>query len=140
MLRKARVNQATSRLFEEKLYEIALAEISNESRRAGLWAKALSQAEGNEQKAEGLYLTLRVQSLRDEILLDTTVNEFLKSRKNRHSVPASEVVSSEFKKKEDNQYSSLFSEIAHNWKIHLPFIILIVPVMIIILGALISQN
>ena len=48
---------------DEDLYELAYSEINSDSRRQGLWAKALSRSLGDEQKAKALYIQLRVQQL-----------------------------------------------------------------------------
>ena len=48
---------------EEELYAMALVEVRNENRRLGLWAKLLSEAMGDEAKAEALYIRKRVAEL-----------------------------------------------------------------------------
>lgn len=55
-----------ARLIEEKMFEQALLELESGKRRSGLWAKALAHSYGNEEKARGLYLKFRVQSISDE--------------------------------------------------------------------------
>ena len=64
---KYKTNQAISRLTEEMLYAQVAEEIQNGIRRDGLWAKAISEAELNEDKAKAIYIKLRVQSLIDEM-------------------------------------------------------------------------
>jgi hypothetical protein len=59
-------NTAVSRLIEERLYEQVAEEITTGKLRTGLWTKALANAEGNNEKAEGIYIKLRIQSLKDE--------------------------------------------------------------------------
>ena len=56
-----------SRRYEEKLYEVALKEFENDDIRKGLYAKALSKADGDKEKANGIYLKLRVQSIIDDV-------------------------------------------------------------------------
>jgi hypothetical protein len=56
-----------SRRREEILYGVALDEVENNEIRKGLYAKALAKADGNKEKADGIYLRLRVQSLIDAI-------------------------------------------------------------------------
>lgn len=51
---------------EENLYEMALTEMQGESRRNGLWARALSEAMGDERKTEALYIGYRVEQLTTE--------------------------------------------------------------------------
>jgi hypothetical protein len=57
---------AANRLLEESLYNQALTELESGEMRGGLWAKALVNASGDEQKARGLYLRYRVQAMIDE--------------------------------------------------------------------------
>ena len=64
---KVKKETINSRLYEEKLYEAALEEFENNEIRKGLYAKALSKADGDKEKANGIYLKLRVQSIKDEI-------------------------------------------------------------------------
>ena len=61
-----RRSSAAHRLAEEQLYQAALAELDTLGMRGGLWAKALAAVAGDEQKARGLYLKYRVQSMIDE--------------------------------------------------------------------------
>lgn len=57
---------AEERLLEEKLYALVLQEIESGIRRDGLWAKALSDCNFDEQMTKALYIKLRVQSIKDE--------------------------------------------------------------------------
>jgi hypothetical protein len=66
MFKKLRRSGAAHRLAEEQLYEAALTELNALEMRGGLWAKALADGAGDEQKARGLYLKYRVQSMIDE--------------------------------------------------------------------------
>ena len=50
---------------EEELYAMALDEVRSENRRRGLWAKMLSEAMGDEAKAEAIYIQSRVAELTD---------------------------------------------------------------------------
>ena len=51
---------------EESLYEIAFNELNSEKRRNGLWAKALSESNGDEKLAGSLYIKYRVRLLKKE--------------------------------------------------------------------------
>ena len=51
---------------EETLYEIAAVEIATASVVPGLYAKAFSDAEGDEKRAAARYIRLRVQQLKTE--------------------------------------------------------------------------
>ena len=64
---KAKKTTIESRRYQEKLYEVALEDFENGEIRKGLYSKALSKAEGNKEKAEGIYLKLRVKSIMDDI-------------------------------------------------------------------------
>lgn len=86
MFEKFRKNQAVHRLIEEQLYEQALAELDSGQLRSGLWAKALADSSGDEQKVRGLYLKYRVQAMKDEAEL---ASGFLAKAKEEthHQVP-----------------------------------------------------
>lgn len=56
-----------ARLVEEKLYDIIASEIEDGIQKQGLWLKALANSNGDEKRAKGEYLSLRLQSLKDEI-------------------------------------------------------------------------
>lgn len=60
------MKEAAARLAEEALYEQVAAEIAAGIRRDGLWAKAIVQSGGSEERARVAYINLRVQSLKDE--------------------------------------------------------------------------
>lgn len=62
-LGKAKAAKAVANAQEEALYAQAAAEVSKGEIRAGLWAKALSAAEGEERKAHARYLALRVEQM-----------------------------------------------------------------------------
>ena len=61
-------NQSTAkeRLIEEQLYKQISDEKKNGYRRDGLWLKAISESNNDENKAEALYVKLRLQSIVDE--------------------------------------------------------------------------
>ena len=61
---------ALRRKLEETLYECVANELSNGEKKAGLWAQALAETDYDEKKAKAKYITLRVQSLKDELLFD----------------------------------------------------------------------
>ena len=64
---KVKKTTIASRQREEILYGVALEEVENNEIRKGLYAKALAKAEGDKEKADGIYLKLRVQSIMDDI-------------------------------------------------------------------------
>lgn len=62
-------DEALQRLREENFYEQIAKELRGGYKRDGIYAKALVDAEGAEDKAKALYIKLAVQSLKDEIFL-----------------------------------------------------------------------
>ena len=60
------VRTPEDRLSEIELYELVAEEIENNQQSKGLWLKALSDSEGDLDKAKALYVKLRVQMLEDE--------------------------------------------------------------------------
>jgi hypothetical protein len=83
MFEKFKTNQAISRLTEEKIYEQVAEEIQNGIRKNGLWAKAIAEAELNDEKAKAIYIKLRVQSIIDEINLSKSVENERKEYENK---------------------------------------------------------
>jgi hypothetical protein len=69
---------------DERLWSAALAEVDGQSRRPGLWAKAFSEAGGNESAAKAAYLKARVAELEDE----TRSSDALKTIASRCASPA----------------------------------------------------
>jgi hypothetical protein len=67
-------NAVMDRMLETKLFEYVMDEISDGKKNNGIWGQALVETEGDEKKAEATYIKLRVQSLKDEIRLNTIVN------------------------------------------------------------------
>ena len=59
-------NDTDHRLFGEYLHWIAHKELALGAVRAELWARAVVQSAGDEDKARGIYLESRAQSLREE--------------------------------------------------------------------------
>ena len=60
---------------ETKLFEYVMDEIANNIRNQGVWGQALVKANGDEKKAEAEYIKLRVDNLKDEILLDVIIED-----------------------------------------------------------------
>jgi hypothetical protein len=84
---KFRRRSASARLIEEQLYEQVVLELSNGQKRAGLWAKALANCDGLEEKAKSLYIQYRVQSIKDEIEIGGALEKMrskAESSKNPH--------------------------------------------------------
>ena len=64
---KVKKTTIESRRYEERLYEVALEEVEAGEIKKGLYAKAVAKADGDKEKADGIYLKLRVQSIMDDI-------------------------------------------------------------------------
>ena len=52
---------------EEKLYEIAGAELATKNINRGVWTKAFSTALGDEAKTKAIYIQIRVEQLREQL-------------------------------------------------------------------------
>jgi len=74
LFKKFRQVSAAARLQEEQLYEQIAQELESGERRDGLWVKALANAQGAEEKAQGLYIKYRVQSIKDEYELTSDLS------------------------------------------------------------------
>ena len=69
------MEDAASRLVEEKLYEQVALEIAEKAVKPGLWAKAMQLTSGNKEKAEAEYIRLRVQNLLDRSLVEEEIQD-----------------------------------------------------------------
>lgn len=63
----AKAQFSARRISDEDYYEMVAKEMQDGRIRTGLWMKALAESEGDERKAEALYLKLRVASLKNEV-------------------------------------------------------------------------
>ena len=61
---------AEDRILEEKIYEEVAQEIAEGKLKAGLWAKALAQTDGDEQQAKSAYIKFRFQSIIDQAAVE----------------------------------------------------------------------
>jgi hypothetical protein len=77
MFDKFKTSTAIDRLLEEKLYEQVAQELKAGKKREGIWVKAMAKSDGDLNKAESLYIELRVQAIRDEILATQKASEYL---------------------------------------------------------------
>lgn len=64
---KTALGMAVVNADEESLYEIVAREIAANNLRPGLWAMAIAQAGGDDTRARGRYIQLRVAALKKEI-------------------------------------------------------------------------
>jgi len=70
-------NSANERLSEEFLFEQVAHEMDKGELRKGLWLKAFSEGDGDTNKAESIYVKLRIQSLIDEDVIAELTNRQL---------------------------------------------------------------
>lgn len=68
-IRIGKLKAAELRRLEELLHEVVDEEMQAGEIRRGLWTKALAESDGDEIRAKGKYISLRVQSLTDEMLV-----------------------------------------------------------------------
>lgn len=81
-LKKIKEKIITSKKNEQVFYELALAEFSTGSKRAGLWAMALSKSDGSIEKANALYIGLLAEEIKnDEYLASNKMQEIEKKEK-----------------------------------------------------------
>ena len=64
---KRKIKGTRGRLIERDIYQSVMEEIKSKKRHDGIWGQALAETEGNEKKANALYIKLRVQSVKDEL-------------------------------------------------------------------------
>ena len=72
---KFKVNTATDRLLEEQWYEAVVKELENGVKKGGIWAKALERSKGDETKAKAFYITYRIQSMKDAVVVNMELEE-----------------------------------------------------------------
>jgi uncharacterized membrane protein YhaH (DUF805 family) len=77
-----KLNNANAEMHEEIIYAEVFAEIQAGFRKEGLWAKALSECEGDEKKTEALYIKYRAKSLDGE-LKKYTKEKYKKNEENK---------------------------------------------------------
>ena len=63
------VSQAFDRLNEEAVFAEVYKEVEAGTIREGLWAQAIVKSDGDSTKAKIEYMKLRVQSMKDELIL-----------------------------------------------------------------------
>ncbi len=80
---KFKTSTAYDRLSEERLYEQVAQELKAGKKREGIWVKAMAKSDGDLNKAESLYIDLRVQAFKDEVNLDLAQKELNKKINNK---------------------------------------------------------
>lgn len=64
-----------NRINEELLYTIVYDELSDNNMSRGLWLKALTETEGDTERAKYIYVKYRVQAIKDEISINKIEQE-----------------------------------------------------------------
>lgn len=82
MLNKISLKASKERNFEEKIYAQVAIELSEGIRHDGIWLKALSNSDGNEEDANKLYIKYRVQSIKDNLII---AHDSLEAEKNQQT-------------------------------------------------------
>jgi hypothetical protein len=72
---KFKTSTAIDRLSEEKLYEQVAQELKAGKKREGIWVKAMAKSDGDLNKAESLYIELRVQAIKDEQAIQKEIDD-----------------------------------------------------------------
>ena len=81
MFKRFRTDIAKARLLEESYFNAVSNELENGIKRDGLWLKALTESNGDQEKAKAKYIKLRVQAMRDEDdIMQAAVDEKLKDK------------------------------------------------------------
>ena len=93
---KLKLDNPSERLTENELFEQAYNEVENDELNTGLWARALSDSDGEEKKAKALYLKLRVQHLKDEQQL------FAQKLRTRNKIKKQQAAKREQERKDKN--------------------------------------
>jgi hypothetical protein len=83
---KFKTSIAIDRLSEEKLYEQVGQELKAGKKREGIWVKAMAKSGGDLNKAESMYIDLRVQAFKDEVNLDLAQKELNKKLKDEEKI------------------------------------------------------
>ena len=72
---KNSTDRSVDRLLEEKLYEQVAQELNDGKRREGIWAKAIANSNGSDDKAKSLYIKYHVQAIKDESIVTSKLYE-----------------------------------------------------------------
>ena len=92
MLFKTNDVKAKERKFEEKLYAQVAEELHKGEKYDAIWAKSLSFSEGNLEKAKGLYISYRIQSLKDDFIIENERKESIfRKERERYSAKKSKI-------------------------------------------------
>jgi hypothetical protein len=86
------------RLEENELFEIVTREVMNEEVIAGIWGRAFSDVEGDQEKAKALYIKYRVRDLKDRALVAQAILKEENAKRERQSSTKNQASSSKIQK------------------------------------------
>ena len=104
---------------ETALYEQAATEIENGIMNKGLWAKALSKANGNKEKQKAIYIELLVDFFKKEIAAGKELASILAREEEIKSKRNKETIKPDVETAEDPKESKAEAEKASRQKKHL---------------------
>lgn len=99
-----RTQGAAVRITEEILYAEVLREMEQGIRRDGLWAQAMSSSNMQENEALAKYITLRVQSIKDEISL--LKKQIKQTKEPKEQTPHKEVENRKPKPEQNSEFAN----------------------------------
>ena len=80
-------NKLIGKEAEYKLYEMVSNEIASGEKDIGVWTKAFSMSNGNEQMAEAKYIELMVQRYKDSIEAGQEMEEIIQNKESNYKPP-----------------------------------------------------
>ncbi len=92
---------ATIRLQEEHLYDQVAKELYDNNQNPAAWAKAIEKSEGDMDKAKSFYIKFRVQSLKDEQVINNKIRHREKQLKEEKEKEEKEKEEKRRKKRKD---------------------------------------
>jgi len=72
---KTKNSTAADRLFEDEWYKAVVHELESGIRNDAAWARAIEKCKGDEITAKGIYITFRIQQMKDEVELTSHLRE-----------------------------------------------------------------
>ncbi|TLT03404.1 DUF805 domain-containing protein [Aliarcobacter cibarius] len=112
-----------SEINEDEIYEQIMLEIEEDRKIKGIWAKALAQSDGNKDKAESIYIKIRLEQ------------EKTKSLKNIENLKQNKIIENNFSQSncnftESKKYKGLIEEVGISTFLA-PFLIIFITIVII---------
>jgi hypothetical protein len=95
-------NKLIGKEAEYKLYEMVSNEIASGEKDIGVWTKAFSMSNGNEQMAEAKYIELMVQRYKDSIEAGQEMEEIIQKKESNYKPPEPPKETKPIKKSEND--------------------------------------